>query len=154
MLSESHPNYHNQGPTNSSSGSKESLSVYGLFHHLARTSQGKSTLRRYFLCPSMDVSVINERLDTISVILRPENAVALDKISKNLAHIKNLRQVMVQLTKGVASSTNKGGGIARGIWSTIRQVWILLIFVTISTEGRRYVVCVSRIENKGFNRRA
>lgn len=154
MLSESHPNYHNQGPTNSSSGSKESLSVYGLFHHLARTSQGKSTLRRYFLCPSMDVSVINERLETISVILRPENAVALDNISKNLAHIKNLRQVMVQLTKGVASSTNKGGGIARGIWSTIRQVWILLIFVFISTEGRRYVVCVSCIENKGFNRRA
>lgn len=124
MLSESHPNYHNQGPTNASSGSKESLSVYGLFHHLARTSQGKFILRQYFLRPSMNVAVINERLQTISVLLRPENASVLENISKNLANIKNLRQVMVQLTKGVASSTNKGGGIARGIWATIRQVCI------------------------------
>jgi hypothetical protein len=34
---ESHPNSHNQGPTKSASGSKEGLSVYGLFRHLART---------------------------------------------------------------------------------------------------------------------
>ena len=98
--------------------------MYGLFHHLARTSQGKLALRQYFLRPSMNISVINERLGTIAVLLRPENAVALENISKNLAHIKNLRQVMIQLTKGVASSTNKGGGIARGMWATIRQVCI------------------------------
>lgn len=122
MLSESHPNYHNQGPTTGAAGSKESLSVYGLFHHLARTSQGRSALRQYFLRPSLNISVIDKRLDTVTVLLRSENANALENISKNLAHVKNMRQLMVQLTKGVASSSNKGGGVARGIWATIRQV--------------------------------
>ena len=125
MLSESHPNYHNQGPTTGATGSKESLSVYGLFHHLARTAQGKLILRQYFLRPSLDVSVISDRLDTISVLLRSENASALERITKNLAHVKNMRQILIQLTKGVASSSNKGGGIARGIWATIRQVSFL-----------------------------
>ena len=121
MLSESHPNYHNQGPTTGTTGSKESLSVYGLFHHLARTAQGKATLRQYFLRPSLDISIIEKRLNTISVLLRSENASALESISKNLTNVKNMRQVVIQLTKGIASNSNKGG-IARGIWATIRQV--------------------------------
>ncbi|RMZ88581.1 hypothetical protein DV736_g4193, partial [Chaetothyriales sp. CBS 134916] len=59
---ESHPNIFNQGP--GTSGSKEVLSVFGLFQHHARTPQGKAQLRTIFLRPSLDVNVINERLDT------------------------------------------------------------------------------------------
>src|SRR5436305_4398696 len=44
---ESHLNAFNEGP--GSTGSKESLSIYGLFHHLARTPQGRARLRQLFL---------------------------------------------------------------------------------------------------------
>lgn len=46
LQSEVHPQAHNQGPTNTNSGSKEGLSVYGLFQNLARTPQGKHLLRQ------------------------------------------------------------------------------------------------------------
>ena len=67
---EFHPNSHMQGPTKSSSGAKESLSVYGLFHQLARTPQGKQKLRQIFLRPSIDIDLIVERHKTILKIGR------------------------------------------------------------------------------------
>ncbi|KAI9685968.1 MAG: MutS protein msh5 [Bathelium mastoideum] len=121
VQSESHPHSHNQGPTESSSGSKEGLSVYGLFHHLARTPQGKYLLRQYFLRPSLNLEVINERLDTISVFVRPDNTNSLTDLSKNLAQVKNIRSVLVQLLKGVSGGAGKGGGIARGAWASLRN---------------------------------
>ncbi|KAI9656836.1 MAG: MutS protein msh5 [Bathelium mastoideum] len=121
VQSESHPHSHNQGPTESSSGSKEGLSVYGLFHHLARTPQGKYLLRQYFLRPSLNLEVINERLDTISVFVRPDNTDSLADLSKNLAQVKNIRPVLVQLLKGVSGGAGKGGGIARGAWTSLRN---------------------------------
>jgi len=104
------------------SGSKEGLSVYGLFHHFARTPQGKSLLRRYFLRPSLDIDVINERLGTASVFLRPENNSLMDGIMKSLGQIKNMRTVMVHLRKGVSNALSKTGGIKSGIWSSLRSV--------------------------------
>ncbi|KAJ9602597.1 hypothetical protein H2200_012790 [Cladophialophora chaetospira] len=68
---ESHPNAFNQGP--GTSGAKESLSTYGLFHHHAKTPQGRVQLRQAFLRPSLDIDHINSRLDFISVFVRPEN---------------------------------------------------------------------------------
>ncbi|TKA64558.1 hypothetical protein B0A49_08259, partial [Cryomyces minteri] len=121
MQSESHPHSHNQGPIRASSGSKEGLSVYGLFHHLARTPQGKFLLRQYFLRPTLNISVINERLNTISVFLRPDNAVPFDDLIKNLKSVKNMRMMMVNLRKGVSGGSGKSGGIARGAWSSICQ---------------------------------
>lgn len=122
LQSESHPHSHNQGPTQSSSGSKEGLSVYGLFHHLARTPQGKQLLRQYFLRPSTDMAIINERLDTAAVFLQTGNLGPLTSITKSLGHIKNMRAVMINLRKGVSSGLSKGGGIKNGIWSTLRSV--------------------------------
>jgi len=122
LHSESSPNSHSQGPTRTASGSKEGLSVYGLFHHLARTPQGKSLLRQYFLRPSLDVAVINERLDTASTFLRPDNNSPLNTIVKSLAQIKNMRTIMVHLRKGVSNGLSKGGGIKSGIWSSLRSV--------------------------------
>lgn len=122
LQAESHPHSHNQGPTASSSGSKEGLSVYGLFHHLARTPQGKQLLRQYFLRPSTDLEIINERLDTACVFLRPDNHGPLTNITKSLGQIKNMRAVLTNLKKGVSSGISKGGGIKNGVWSTLRSV--------------------------------
>ncbi|KAL2043280.1 hypothetical protein N7G274_003586 [Stereocaulon virgatum] len=121
LQSESSPNTHSQGPMRASSGSKEGLSVYGLFHHLARTPQGKHLLRSYFLRPSLNMDVINERLETASVFLRPDNDSPLQKLTKNLGQIKDMRTVMIHLRKGISSGLGKGGGIKSGIWSSLRS---------------------------------
>ncbi|KAF2182192.1 hypothetical protein K469DRAFT_636979 [Zopfia rhizophila CBS 207.26] len=121
LESESHPHSHNQGPTKANSGSKEGLSVYGLFHHLARTPQGKYLLRQYFLRPSLNLEVINERLDTISAFLRPENATPLETLVKNLQSVKNIRVIMINLRKGMGGGIGKCRGYSKSIWAGIRQ---------------------------------
>lgn len=118
MQSESHPNSQNQGPN--TSGSKESLSLYGLFCHLARTPQGKKKLRRLFLRPSMDINVIRERLTTISVFLRAENSDCLANVCKCLKAVKDMRTVAIHLHKGIADTT-KGRSIYRGAWASLQQ---------------------------------
>lgn len=142
LQSEVHPQAHYQGPTNTNSGSKEGLSVYGLFQNLARTPQGKHLLRQYFLRPSLEMNVINERLNTSSVFLRTENDHALKGIAKSLGQIKNMKTVMIHLRKGVSNGQNKGGGIRCGVWSSLRSVrddcfkalcnWLILLPVYIS----------------------
>ncbi|KAI7088979.1 hypothetical protein KC356_g2889 [Hortaea werneckii] len=120
---ESHPNAQNQGPPSKgwSSGAKEGFSVYGLFHHLAKTSQGRALLRRYFVRPSLNINIINERLQTISVLLRPDNAEYLDHIVEHLAKIKNMRIVTINLRKGVSSGLNKNRGVNTSVWPSIRN---------------------------------
>ncbi|MCJ1385759.1 MutS protein msh5 [Xylographa soralifera] len=121
LQSESHPNTHNQGPTNVSAGSKEGLSVYGLFHHLARTPQGKFLLRQYFLRPSLDIDLIIERQNTASVFLRPDNAQHMDEIIKSLKHVKNMKTIMIHLHKGMSNAISKDGGIKSGVWYSLRS---------------------------------
>ncbi|MCJ1431366.1 MutS protein msh5 [Xylographa pallens] len=121
LQSESHPNTHNQGPTNASSGSKEGLSVYGLFHHLARTPQGKFMLRQYFLRPTLDIDLIIERQDTASVFLRPDNAQHMDELIKSLKHVKNMKTIMIHLHKGMSNAISKDGGIKSGVWYSLRS---------------------------------
>ncbi|KAL8647419.1 MAG: hypothetical protein Q9226_006436 [Calogaya cf. arnoldii] len=122
MHSQSHPQSHNQGPSRASSGSKEGLSVYGLFHHLARTPQGKHLLRQYFLRPSLDIPTINERLDTASVFLRPDNTSLMNTIVKSLGQIKNMKTVVIHLKKGISNGMGNGsGGIKSGVWSSLRS---------------------------------
>jgi DNA mismatch repair protein MSH5 len=119
---ESHPHSHNKGPTKASSGEKEGLSVYGLFHHLARTPQGRFLLRQQFLCPSLNLDVINERLNTVGIFVRPDNDSALQTLVQNLKSIGNMRVVMVNLRKGVGGSTKGAGGFAKSIWTSVRAV--------------------------------
>ena len=121
---ESHPNAQNQGPASRgwpSGGAKEGLSVYGLFQHLAKTSQGRFLLRQYFLRPSLNMAVINERLDTISVLLRLDNAGTLDSIVESLSKTKNMRRVTVNLRKGISSSGSGSRGISTSVWPAIRD---------------------------------
>ena len=101
--------------------------MYGLFHRHARTPQGKALVRQYFLRPSLDLDVINERLDATSVLLRSDNESALSTIVKSLGQVKNMRTVMIHLRKGVSNGLSKSGGIKNGIWSSLRSVsvnWI------------------------------
>ncbi|KAJ5058840.1 muts domain V-domain-containing protein [Bipolaris maydis] len=120
MGAESHPNSHNKGPTKATSGDKEGLSIYGLYHHLARTQQGRFLLRQQFLRPSLNLDVINERLDTVSIFTRPDNDSALQALVKNLKNLGNMRVTMVNLRKGASSSTRGTGGFAKSIWMSIR----------------------------------
>ena len=117
---ESHPNAFNQGP--GSTGSKESLSIYGLFHHYARTPQGRSRLRQTFLRPSLDLEEINHRLDFISVFVRPENQIPLQKLSRSMSMIKNIRIVMTHLHKGINGGNQKSGGFRSGVWATLLEL--------------------------------
>lgn len=118
LRAENHPNAHNQGPTNS--GAKESLSVYGLFHRLARTQMGKQNLRKMFLWPRMDLEVIQERQNTIAVLLLPENEGPLDIMVKSLKQIKNMRTIVIHLQKGISGMGSKGSAIHRGVWASLR----------------------------------
>ncbi|KAF2832856.1 hypothetical protein CC86DRAFT_414515 [Ophiobolus disseminans] len=117
---ESHPSSHNRGPTQSNSGAKEGLSVYGLFHHLARTPQGRFLLRQHFLRPSLNLDVINERLDTVSTLVRPENDSALDALVNIMKNVGNMRVMMINLRKGIGGSKKGKGGFSKSVWSAIR----------------------------------
>jgi DNA mismatch repair protein MSH5 len=94
--------------------------VYGLFHSLARTPQGKFLLRQYFLRPSVNLEVINGRLDTISFLLRAENMDAMDELIKNLSKVKNMRTTMINLRKGVSGTGAGKKGVSNFIWAGIR----------------------------------
>ncbi|KAI0542909.1 putative MSH5 protein [Xylaria digitata] len=120
MQSEYHPNSHQRGPTGSTSGAKESLSVYGLFSHLVATPQGKSKLRRMFLQPSIDIDLIHERQWAISFFLHPSNADALCGISKDLRKIKDMKYVVSLLRKGVGSVGRKIT-IANSCWAMLQK---------------------------------
>lgn len=120
IQSENHPNSHMQGPNKSTSGAKESLSVYGLFCHLTRTRQGKQRLRQIFLRPSTDLQVIEERLHCITILLRPENLSSLEKLHDSLKMIKDIRTVVIHLQKGVSDVSGKASFIRNGVWASLR----------------------------------
>ncbi|KAI0140145.1 muts domain V-domain-containing protein [Hypoxylon sp. NC0597] len=120
LQSEYHPNSHQTGPSNSGSGAKESLSVYGLFQHLARTPQGKLKLRQIFLRPSTDIDMIQARQKTISFLLRPGNAEALVQLSNELKKIKNMKSVVALLEKGVDIPGRKIS-ITNNVWASLQR---------------------------------
>jgi DNA mismatch repair protein MSH5 len=118
---EAHPHSHNRGP-NANSGAKEGLSVYGLFHHLARTPQGKFLLRQCFIRPSMNIGVIDERLNAVSVFYRSENTSVLDALVQNMKNIGNMRVMVINLRKGVGGSLPGRNGLSRSVWASVREV--------------------------------
>lgn len=114
---ESHPNAFNQGP--GTSGAKESLSIYGLFQNHAKTPQGKIRLRQAFLRPSLEIDEINARLDFISVFVRPDNQSAREKLSKNLSKVKNMRNTITLLRKGIDSGKHKQTTFKSSVWASL-----------------------------------
>jgi DNA mismatch repair protein MSH5 len=125
IQSESHPNMFNQGPGKKSASGKEGLSVYGLFQHFAYTPQGRARLKQTFSRPSVDLDTIRERHDFIGVFSRPDNLAALDKMTKALKHIKNLRPVMVNLRKGISTGSAKITGFKTTVWASLLAVCLI-----------------------------
>lgn len=115
---ESHPNIFNQGP--GTKGSKESLSIFGLFQEHARTPQGKVQLRALFLRPSKDLALIRSRQDFVSVFARPDNRSVCEQLKKSFSKIKNLRVIMAMLHKGV-EGWNKQKSFKSGVWSSLLE---------------------------------
>ncbi|KAJ5827148.1 DNA mismatch repair protein MutS core [Penicillium robsamsonii] len=119
IQSESHPNMFNQGPGKKSASGKESLSVYGLFQHFAYTPQGRVRLKQTFSRPSVDLDTIRERHDFVGVFSRPDNLAALEKMTKALKHVKNIRPVMVNLRKGISTGSAKITGFKTTVWASL-----------------------------------
>ena len=151
MSTESHPNAQQQGPSGkgwSTGGSKEGLSVYGLFQHLAKTPQGRFLLRQYFLRPSMSIAIINERLDAISVLLRPDNTGCIDRLRESLAKIKNVRVMTVNLRKGISNGLSRNKRVSTSIWPNLRQFVFQALRITdvlVETQGVDRMTIARRI---------
>ncbi|KAI1858378.1 uncharacterized protein JN550_012743 [Neoarthrinium moseri] len=120
LQSEFHPNNQMRGPDKSNAGAKESLSVYGLFHFLACTPQGKSKLRKVFLRPSLDIDLITARQRTISFFIRPEHSDALATLTKDLRKIRNMRTSIAHLQKGV-DTPGQRATVANNVWAAIQR---------------------------------
>lgn len=120
VQTELHPNSQAWGSDASRGNSKESLSVYGLFHHLACTPQGRSQLRQLFLRPVLDIDVIMERQRVISMLLKPENADTIKQTTATLRKIRNLRTTVMQLQKGIEFPAT-GQSFDKGAWATVRR---------------------------------
>jgi DNA mismatch repair protein MSH5 len=120
LQSEFHPNSQMRGPDKSSSGAKESLSVYGLFHYLACTPQGKAKLRQIFLRPSLDISLIESRQQAISFFLRPDQSDNTIRLTQKLRKIKNIRMTIAFLQRGV-DCPGKKASLASNVWLALQR---------------------------------
>lgn len=107
--------------TGSSKGKEPALSVHALFHAHARSPQGKALLRRAFLRPSLDVEHINSRLDFVSILLRPENQQQRQQISKSLGKIKNMRNTITLLRKGIECGKQHPNAFKGSVWLSLRE---------------------------------
>lgn len=119
VQAELHPNCQTWGVDSSSTSSKESLSVYGLFHKIACTSQGRSSLRQMFLRPTLKASTIMERQHSISQLLRPENFDLVKDAGTILRKLRNVKLAITHLQKGVNLPAS-GVSLDRSVWATIR----------------------------------
>jgi DNA mismatch repair protein MSH5 len=132
---ESHPNAQNQGPA-ASKGAKEGFSIYGLFQRLAKTPQGKLKLRSYFLRPSKDLDVINERLNTLSMLLLPVNDEIFTELINHMKPIKNIRKLLQNLRKG-ATGVSKKSTSSIPMWSNL---------INFAVNGSAIVECLKEMQ--------
>jgi DNA mismatch repair protein MSH5 len=108
LQDENHPNSHQNA---SGSGSKESLSLFGLFQHFVCTRQGKLKLRQIFLRPS---------IDTICFFLRSGNAELIPDIHKCLKKIKNMRASIALLRRGI-DNPNRKVSVSNSVWAALQK---------------------------------
>lgn len=134
ISTESHPNAQQHGPASKSAsgGSKEGLSVFGLFQNFAKTGQGRALLRQYFLRPSQNKSTIDERLDTTAILTRPDNNDCLLRLSESLGKIKNVRLYTVNLRKGISNGLNRNGKMPTTIWPNLCQFAFHALKITVT----------------------
>lgn len=86
---------------------KEGLSIYGLFQGHSHTPQGRAKLRRLISRPVSNVSIIEDRQQTISLFLLPRNADKIRHIIGALGKIRNAKTYLEHLQKGTGYSLTK-----------------------------------------------
>ncbi|KAF6792026.1 DNA mismatch repair protein [Colletotrichum sojae] len=133
--SELHPTSLMSGRGALGDGSKESLSLYGLFLPLVGTPQGKTKLRQMFARPLINVDEIRERQRSIATLLRPENTETLENITRALGKVKDVRKTLEQLQMGADAPTGHAP-IDKGAW------WALTRFSLSSLQLRNAVLQV------------
>ncbi|KKY34130.1 putative msh5 protein [Diaporthe ampelina] len=72
-----------------------------------------------FMRPSTDIELIQERQQSISVLLRPDNGADIDNIGKLLRKIKNIKHNLLQLRKGISLPSGRVS-IERGTWASLQ----------------------------------
>lgn len=119
VQSEFHPNTQTWGSEIHNMGSKESLSVYGLFQAFVCTAQGRNALRQIFFRPTLNMSIISERQRSIASLLRSDNSDLVKRAVSILRKIRNVKAATAQLRKGVDSPAFSTS-FDRGVWATVR----------------------------------
>ncbi|KAI5805773.1 muts domain V-domain-containing protein [Geopyxis carbonaria] len=116
---ESHPNFHMQGK---GGRGKEGLSLFGIMN-LTRSTLGQRMLKQWFLRPTLNIEIILERNDGISMLLKPENSPATDAIQKFLRKVKNIPKIIGQLKRG------KGSAQRGGEWNSLMDFCVSVLKV-------------------------
>ncbi|KAA8906732.1 muts domain V-domain-containing protein [Sphaerosporella brunnea] len=106
---EAHPNFHMQGK---GGRGKEGLSLFGIIN-MTRSPLGHRLLKQWFLRPSLSINVINERQESVAVLLRADNDHVIGTLGKSLKRVKNIPKILGQLKRG------KGGAQRGGEWSSV-----------------------------------
>jgi DNA mismatch repair protein MSH5 len=80
---------------------------------MTRSPLGHRLLKQWFLRPSLSIDVINERQESVAILLRAENDHVLAMLAKSLKRVKNIPKILGQLKRG------KGGGQRGGEWNSV-----------------------------------
>ena len=67
---------------------------------------------------------LSTRLDFVSVFVRQENSIPLEKLGKSMRKIKNMRMTTTLLRKGINGGNQKYGGFKSGVWASLLDVCI------------------------------
>ena len=140
-----HTEFHPNGQTNSqhhtSAGTKENLSVFGLFRQLACTRQGKAKLRQVFLRPTTDLGVISERQEAISTFLRPENEETVAFLRRSLRGLQDIKRLLRRMEQG-AQDIISSGPTDSGIWKVLHRFTLHAVMLR---EGLERIHCRPRV---------
>eukprot|EP00249_Psilotum_nudum_P000758 c12865_g1_i2 orf=213-1853(+) len=93
-----HPSYMGIGK------SKEGFSLFGMFVDKCVTSMGRCLLRRWFLRPIIDLDVLNDRLEFISIFWHCDEMVAA--LYDTLKHVKDIPHLLKKFCSPSSMSTS------------------------------------------------
>ena len=87
------------------SGGKEGLSLFGVMND-AESIVGKRMLKRWFLQPTLDDSVLHWRQDVVALFLRPDLHSLIPDIKAHLKKIKDVPGIIIRMEKIQTSVTD------------------------------------------------
>lgn len=117
--------------------SKEGFSVLNLYDSMISTTHGKKLLRNWFLNPTYEIDILEERLYTVSFLLSKLSSVNFDKTKKFLKKIYDVTLVL----KGFKNDT-----ATKEHWKKLEST--LENFLLIKDLYENFVECLSSNEDK------